>query len=143
MRIIKTPSAITPRYADANSAGVDLYVDPACEYVISPGEVHVLSTGIKVEIPRNHFGVLFPRSSLYKRGLALSNSVRVIESSYRGEILIPVQNITNYDISINGTWGIRVPLVQLVVMPYKFEKIEVIEKSREFMVYCEEEEHND
>lgn len=48
--------------------------------------VYVASTGVRVGIPDNHVGLLAPRSSIYKKNLALANSVGVIDSGYRGEI---------------------------------------------------------
>jgi dUTP pyrophosphatase len=127
MKITKTPTAVTPKYADNGSAGLDLYVDTKDEYEIWPGETCLLPTGIKVEIPRNYFGAIYPRSSLHKKGLTLANNVGIIDSSYRGEILLPIKNISENVIFINGEWGIRTPLVQLIIQPYKFEKVEVVD----------------
>ena len=128
MRIIKTPTAVTPKYADNGSAGLDLYVDTKDKYEIWPGQTLLLPTGIRVEIPRNYFGAIYPRSSLHKKGLTLANNVGIIDSSYRGEIFIPIKNITERPIFINGEWGIRTPLVQLIIQPYKFEKIEIADE---------------
>lgn len=125
MRIVKTPTAVTPRYADVGSAGMDLYVDTEKEYILEPGETYLLPTGIRLEIPRNCFGAIYPRSSLHKKGLTLANNVGVIDSSYRGEILLPIKNIMADKIRINGQFGIRTPLCQLIIQPYKYEKIEV------------------
>ncbi len=49
-------------------------------------------TGIAVEIPPGHFGACFPRSSIRKYGLMLSNSVGVIDAGYRGEIVFSFRN---------------------------------------------------
>lgn len=127
MRITKSPTAVTPKYADNGSAGLDLYVDTAYEYELQPGETYLLPTGIHVEIPRNHFGAIYPRSSLHKKGLTLANNVGIIDSSYRGEIMLPIKNIFSDIIRINGQWGLRTALAQLIVQPYRFEKIEVID----------------
>ena len=127
MRITKTPTAVTPRYADSGAAGLDLYVDTAKEYVLQPGETYHLPTGIRLEIPKNHFGAIYPRSSLHKKGLTLADTVGIIDSSYRGEIILAVKNIFSDVIRINGQWGIRTPLAQIVIQPYRFEKIEVVD----------------
>lgn len=127
MRITKTPTAVTPRYADNGSAGLDLYVDTQYEYELQPGQTYLLPTGIRVEIPRNHFGAIYPRSSLHKKGLTLANNVGIIDSSYRGEIMLAIKNIYSDVIRINGQWGIRAPLAQLIVQPYRFERIEVVD----------------
>lgn len=130
MLITKTITAVTPRYADNGSAGMDLYVDTAEEYELQPGQTYLLPTGIRVEIPRNHFGAIYPRSSLHKKGLTLANNVGIIDSSYRGRIFLPIKNIFSDVIRINGQWGLRVPLAQLIVQPYRFEKVEVVDEGK-------------
>lgn len=125
MRISKTPTAVTPRYADNNSAGMDLYVDTAEQYVLQPGQTYHLPTGIRVEIPKNYFGAIYPQSNLHKKGLALVDSVCVLNSSDRGEIILAVKNVFSDIIRINGQWGFRAPLAQLIIQPYRFEKIEI------------------
>ena len=127
MRITKTPTAVTPRYADVGSAGMDLYVDTAKEYELQPGQTYYLPTGIRVEIPKNYVGLVYPRSSLHKKGLTLADEVGVIDSSYRGEIILAVKNIYSDIVRINGRWGLRTPLAQLVIQPYRFERIEVVD----------------
>ena len=72
MKIIKTPTAVTPGYADNGSAGMDLYVDTEKEYILEPGETYLLPTGIRVEIPKNCFGAIYPRSSLHKKVMTLT-----------------------------------------------------------------------
>jgi len=128
MYITKTPTAVTPRYADNSAAGMDLYVDTDQEYELQPGQTYNLPTGIRIEIPRNHFGVIYPQINLYKKGLTLANGVTVVNSSYRGEIILAVKNVFSDIVRINGQWGLRTPLALLVIQPYKFEKIEVVEK---------------
>jgi len=112
------PDAIIPSYAKNGDAGMDLTaVD-----VIADGATLTYKTGIAVEIPRWHVGLLFPRSSVYKTGQTLTNCVGVIDSGYRGEIMLkytlsPYQR--EYDI------GDRVG--QLIIMPYpkiEFEEVE-------------------
>lgn len=127
MRITKTDTAVTPRYSDSEAPGLVLYVDTAAEYELQPGEIYHLPTGIRVEIPRNHFGAIYPRSPIHKKGLVLVGGVQVIDSSYRGEIILTVKNMFSDIIRINGQWGLRLPLAQLIIQPYRFEKIEVVD----------------
>lgn len=127
MRVSKTPTAVTPRYADNGAAGMDLYVDTAREYELQPGQTYYLPTGIRVEIPKNYFGAIYPRSSTHKKGLTLADTVAVIDSSYRGEIILAVKNIICDVVRINGQWGLRTPLAQLIIQPYRFEKVEIVE----------------
>jgi len=131
MRIIKTPTAVTPGYADNGSAGMDLYVDTEKEYTLEPGETYLLPTGIRVEIPKNCFGAIYPRSSLHKKGMTLANNVGIIDASYRGEIMLPIKNIMADIIRINGQYGIRTPLCQLIIQPYRYERIEVVDSLTE------------
>ncbi len=125
MRVKKTQTAVIPTYGDTGAAGMDLYVDTEKEYILEPGDTQVLPTGIRVEIPKGYFGAVYPRSSLFKKGLSLVNNVGVIDSSYRGEIMLPLKNITSDTIRINGKYGIRVPLCQLVIQPYRYERTEL------------------
>ena len=77
------PKAQAPKQGTPGSAGFDLTAvskERADYYHTRFG------TGIAVEIPAGHVGLLFPRSSCYKHGMLLSNCVGVIDSDYRGEI---------------------------------------------------------
>lgn len=127
MRIIKTPTAVTPRYSDNGSAGMGLYVDTANEYVLQPGETYHLPTGIRVEIPKNCFGAIYAQPNIHRKGIVLAGGVVVIDSSYRGEIILAVKNVFSDVVRINGQWGLRTPLAQLIIQPYRFEKIEIEE----------------
>ena len=75
--------AVVPKIANPGDAGADLTaisVDYDINSIITYG------TGIAVEIPEGYVGLIFPRSSIYKKQLLLTNSVGVIDSGYRGEI---------------------------------------------------------
>lgn len=117
------PNAKQPTYGTVYSAGADLY---ACEGAkdIMPGDTVVIHTGIALEIPTNHVGLIFARSGLAtKRGLAPANKVGVIDSDYRGEIKIVLHNHSRYSQSVEQ--GERV--AQLLVIPYGrvyFEEVE-------------------
>ena len=78
------PDAVTPKQGTPGSAGFDLVairreVDFVRDRVI-------YNTGIAVEIPKGYVGLIFPRSSICKLDMQLTNSVGVIDSDYRGEI---------------------------------------------------------
>jgi len=107
--------AVTPQYAQDGDAGMDLtatsfrVTDTFMEY----------GTGIAVEIPHGHVGLLFPRSSITKSapGVSLKNSVGVIDSNYRGEILI------RFELPYSAEMGGTIPVVgdkvaQLLIIPY-------------------------
>lgn len=77
------PEAVAPRRATIGSAGWDLTATSA---ELNQGKKAVYGTGLSVEIPKGYVGLLFPRSSIHKKGLRLSNAVGVIDSDYRGEV---------------------------------------------------------
>lgn len=129
MEIIKTSTAVTPRYADNGAAGMDLYIDTDKEYELQPGETYHLPTGIRVILPRNHFGVVYPQPNLHKKGLILANGVSIINSSYQGEVVLAVKNVFSDVVRVNGQWGLRTPLALLVVQPYRFEKVDIIKEN--------------
>jgi dUTP pyrophosphatase len=83
--------AIPPSRAHDGDAGLDLY---ACEAAhIGPGERWSVGTGIAVEIPDGHAGLVLPRSGLAKRhGITLVNSPGLIDAGYRGEIRVLLLN---------------------------------------------------
>jgi len=91
------------------AAGWDLSAD-----TIETGfDIVTINTNIAVEIPQNHVGLLFPRSSVYKTGLTLANSVGVIDSDYRGPIMFKYRRISNE--VLGYTRGDRCG--QLVIVP--------------------------
>jgi len=112
------PDAIIPQYAKAGDAGLDLTaVD-----IQADGATLTYKTGLAVEIPRWHVGLLFPRSSVYKTGQSLTNCVGVIDSGYRGEIML---KFTLSPYAKEYEIGDRVG--QLIIMPYpriEFEEVE-------------------
>ncbi len=83
--------AKVPRRAHEGDAGVDLY---ACEPAhLGPGERWSVGTGIAVEIPEGHAGLVLPRSGLARdHGIALVNSPGLIDSGYRGEVRVLLLN---------------------------------------------------
>lgn len=122
VRIKKTiDSAVLPSKAYADDAGWDL----TAAWVSEDRKRGIVEygTGLAFEIPRGHVGLLFPRSSIYKHQISLSNCVGVIDSGYRGEVSfkfrIEQPHISRY------TVGDRIG--QLIIMPYpeiEFEEVE-------------------
>jgi dUTP pyrophosphatase len=92
LRIAKLKSEATlPSRAHDGDAGLDLY---ACEAAhLGPGERWSVGTGIAVEIPDGHAGLVLPRSGLaQKHGITLVNSPGLIDSGYRGEVRVLLLN---------------------------------------------------
>ena len=107
--------ACMPVRANPTDAGLDLRTKTTTTLMF--GKRTMVGTGVSVKIPRGYVGLLFPRSSLSKQGVNMTNSVGVIDSDYRGEIIASLQ--------FNGVPGncneIEIPagerIVQLVVIP--------------------------
>lgn len=86
-------SAQMPTYGTAEAAGADLYACLEEPAVILPGQTVPIPTGVALEVPKGCAGLVFARSSMgAKRDLAPANKVGVIDSDYRGEILVVLHN---------------------------------------------------
>ena len=85
--------AIVPTYGSAEAAGADLYACLEEDLVIQPGKTAFVPTGIAMEVPVGCAGLIYARSGLAcKRGLAPANKVGVVDSDYRGEIMVALHN---------------------------------------------------
>lgn len=115
VKIKKLSSYALPTYATAASAGVDLCADLKEPLIINPGENVKIPTGLAIELPsQSVVALVFARSGLASRyGLGLTNGVGVIDSDYRGEIQVLVQNLGHHLVTINP--GDRI--AQIVFMP--------------------------
>jgi dUTP pyrophosphatase len=113
------PDAVIPEYAKPGDAGMDLTaIDVSTDYGCL-----TYHTGLAIEIPRWHVGLLFPRSSVYKGRQMLTNCVGVIDSGYRGEIML------KYTLSPTGNdYEIGDRVGQLIIIPYpRIDFVEVDE----------------
>ena len=119
--------AVTPSYGSEYAAGFDLYAILDEDITIKSGETFLVKTGLSMEIPIGYAGMIFARSGLAtKKGLAPANKVGVVDSDYRGEVMVALHNHSNEDRTISH--GERI--AQMVIMPfYKAEFIEVEELS--------------
>ena len=85
--------AILPAYGSVEAAGADLYACLEAPVTIEPGKTAFIPTGIAMAVPVGCAGLIYARSGLAcKRGLAPANKVGVIDSDYRGEILVALHN---------------------------------------------------
>jgi dUTP pyrophosphatase len=80
-----SPDAVIPSYAKPGDAGLDMVA--ATDFILGDDGLLTYRTGLAVEIPPGFVGLIFPRSSISKTVLRLVNSVGVIDSGYRGEIM--------------------------------------------------------
>lgn len=107
-------TAQLPTYGSAGAGGADLYACLEEEVLIAPGGTAFIPTGIAMEIPQGCVGLIYARSGMAcKRGLAPANKVGVIDSDYRGEILVALYNHSHQDQKIAD--GERI--AQMVITP--------------------------
>ena len=144
VKIKKThPDAVIPKYAKAGDAGLDLTATSISydEY----GNI-CYGTGLAFEIPEGYVGLIFPRSSICKEQLLLSNAVGVIDSGYRGEVsfkfkpsmalderqCVKVDKDRLWSVAIkqNNIYKVGDRIGQIIIMPYpSIEFVEVEELS--------------
>ncbi len=86
-------NAVIPTYGSAEAAGADLYACLDAPIAVSPAETVFIPTGIALQLPVGYAGLIYARSGLAcKRSLAPANKVGVIDSDYRGEIIVALHN---------------------------------------------------
>lgn len=107
--------AIIPTYGTEFSAGADIYALLDKPITIAPGETKLIHTGLAIAIPEGLVGLNFARSGMAtKRGLAPANKVGVIDSDYRGEVMVALYNQGTEPQTIEH--GDRI--AQMVFIPY-------------------------
>lgn len=116
LNVTKTaPNAKLPAFATSGSAGADLYAAIENPTRIMPRETKMISTGISIEIPEGFVGLVFARSGLAcKQGLGLANGVGVIDSDYRGEVMVALYNHSMEPVDVLPNERIA----QMVVSPF-------------------------
>lgn len=114
-------AAVVPTYGSKNAAGADLYA--LNDAVIPAGKTVKMRTGIAMELPEGTVGLIYARSGLAtKRNLAPANKVGVIDSDYRGEIVVALFNHGETDETVEA--GERI--AQLVIAPYYVASFEEV-----------------
>lgn len=108
-------NATLPKYGTEYSAGADLYACEGGEITIGANQTVFVHTGVAVQIPDGMVGLIYARSGLAsKRALAPANKVGVIDSDYRGEIIVALHNHSDEAQTI----GDKERIAQLVIAPY-------------------------
>ena len=108
-----------PEYQTAGSAGMDIRVALDEPVVLQPLERKLMPTGLYMALPEGYEAQIRPRSGLaIKRGLSLVNTPGTIDSDYRGEIMVPLINLSQEPQTIND--GERI--AQMIIA--KYEQIE-------------------
>ena len=108
--------AVIPTSGSVSAAGYDLYACGIDEPInIAPCSVAKIKTGVVMEIPEGYFGAIYARSGLAtKQGLRPANCVGVVDSDYRGEIMVFLHNDSSFVRTIEN--GERI--AQIVITPY-------------------------
>lgn len=110
-----SPDAVIPTYGSEFSAGADLYACVEGSVTLNPGQTLLVKTGIAMEIPEGYAGLIYARSGLAtKKGLAPANKVGVIDSDYRGEIMVALYNHSQVPATVEN--GERI--AQIVIAPF-------------------------
>jgi len=118
--------AVIPSYAKDGDAGMDLV---ATSIISDNINSITYGTGIAMEIPEGFVGLVFPRSSIRKTDLALSNCVGVIDSGYRGELQATFNKINHHSVR-KEDYKIGDRIAQIIILPYpQIEFTEVEELS--------------
>ena len=127
------PNAIIPTYAHETDAGLDL---TATSYEYDNRlQNHIYGTGLAFEIPEGYVGLIFPRSSNRKTDSFMCNHVGVLDSSYRGEVMLTFKNRDNIE---QGSWGDMLRpysegerIGQLIIVPYPIIEFVEVDKLSE------------
>jgi dUTP pyrophosphatase len=114
------PNAVTPTYAKDGDAGLDLTAITMNENLGVPYIEY--GTGIAVEIPKGYVGLIFPRSSVSKlENFYLKNAVGVIDSGYRGELMLRFNKSFSF-------YKVGDKIGQLIIIPYPTIYLEEVEE---------------
>lgn len=115
------PNAVIPTYAKDGDAGMDLTA--VTKSYDRDGNI-VYGTGLAFEIPEGYVGLVFPRSSLSRLDIALSNCVGVIDSGYRGEVTVKFKPAMLFNreqrpiILNNRIYEVGERVAQIIIIPY-------------------------
>lgn len=122
--------ALLPTRGSEQAAGWDLYSNNEEAVNVEAHATVMIGTGLSMAIPDGYFGAVYARSGLAtKQGLRPANCVGVIDSDYRGEIIVSLHNDTNEMKTINPNERIA----QLVVIPYlavEFDEKDILDETR-------------
>ena len=127
--------AVVPQYAKKGDSGMDLTA--TSKYYDEYGNI-CYGTGLAFEIPQGYVGLVFPRSSTSHKQMVLANCVAVIDSGYRGEVVMKFKpslalksNQCVTDVLTYGVYKVGERIAQMVIMPYPpIEFVEVEELSQ-------------
>ena len=107
-------NAVIPAYAKSGDAGMDLVATS----IISETDTQItFGIGLALEIPKGFVGLIFPRSSVRKTRLMLSNCVGVVDSGYRGELQATFNKVNQNSIAEND-YKVGDRIAQIMIIPH-------------------------
>lgn len=122
-------NAVLPSRGSKEAAGYDLYALSDQPIEIEPHKTLLVGTGLSMAIPDGYFGGVFARSGLAsKRSLRPANCVGVIDSDYRGELMVPIHNDSEEKKIIEA----KERIAQLIILPYlsvEFDEVEELDET--------------
>lgn len=121
------PDAVIPSYAKTGDAGLDL---TAVARTYDEHRNIVYHFGLAFEIPQGYAGFIFPRSSVCKKTLILTNCVGVIDSGYRGEVTAKFKNLMTPDLKMES-YKVGERVAQMVILPVPQIELEVVDSLSE------------
>ena len=124
LKIEKLPhNQLLPEYKTEGAAGMDLCAAISEPLELKPLERTLIPTGLKIELEHGYEAQIRPRSGMsIKHGITLINCVGTIDEDYRGEVCVPVVNISNEAYTIQP----QERIAQMVISKYEQAKIEVV-----------------
>lgn len=129
IKIINKSDNPLPNYSTIGSSGMDLRAFIDKDIILKPLERQLIPTGLFIAIPEGYEVQIRPRSGLsIKHGITLINCVGTIDSDYRGELQIPIVNLSNKEYKISS--GDRI--CQMVLQKYEkisFDEVEVLDET--------------
>lgn len=117
--------SVLPTYSKVGDAGLDLTA--ISEEWNEDNSIVTYDTGLAIEIPKGHVGLIFPRSSIYKTSLDLTNAVGIIDSGYRGSIMFKFRYVEE-----GMVYDVRDRVGQLIILPYpeiEFEEVDELSET--------------
>lgn len=118
-----------PQYMTSQCSGMDICAAIETPYTIGPGEIFMVPTGFAMAIPAGFEVQIRPRSGLAaKHGIGLINSPGTIDADYRGEIMIPLINLSKKPFNLHRGDRIAQMIVQKVYQA-KFNLVETLEET--------------
>lgn len=124
LKIFKLNEKVSvPNYQTDGASGMDLSAFLTESVTLKPLERKLIPTGLKIELPKGFEAQIRPRSGMsIKHGITLINCVGTIDEDYRGEVCVPIVNISNEDFTIHN----QDRIAQMVIAPVTKATIEVV-----------------